>query len=243
MKLHRFFCEHIGDSSAELVGSEAHHCASVYRLDKGSEVELFDGKGILAVATIIQAKNKKVTLDVSKVTSITKPTAPQITAAVSVAKQDRFELVIEKCTELGIDRVVPVIFERTVKQPKNVGTIDRWRRIAISAAKQSGRNFLPAIDNPSALTKFINDDRLWACQLLYGSLKENAESLTDWLFGESDVVFVVGPEGGLTEEESYLLQKRGAVGVQLTDTILRIETAALAFASVLTLKRTVLNKP
>jgi 16S rRNA (uracil1498-N3)-methyltransferase len=238
MNLHRFYCELINRPVAELSGTEARHLAQVLRLKAGDKVELFDGKGTLAAATIKNASGKKVALQVEDVKVFPKPDA-QIILAVSVAKGERFDWLVEKCTELGVDRMVPVLFERTVKQPKNPKIVERWNNIAIAAAKQCRRVFLPQIDRPLTLLEAVEILKKDYPQgtLLFGSLSENSKPVLQCGFAGKNIIAFVGPEGGLTDEEENLLRENGAGEVRLTDTVLRVETAAVTFAAVLTIQR------
>lgn len=238
MNLHRFYCEVINQPVTELAGMEARHLAQVLRLAAGEKVELFDGRGTVAVATIKSASGRKVTLQVEEVKIFEKP-AQQIILAVSVAKGERFDWLIEKCTELGLDRIIPVLFERTVKQPKNPKIVERWSNIAISAAKQCQRAFLPQIDKPMTLleaVEILKRDYPQAT-FLFGGLSEKSKSILQYVFAGKDEIAFVGPEGGLTEAEENLLRENGAQEVRLTNTILRIETAAVAFAGILAVQR------
>jgi len=238
MNFHRFYCERITRLAAELSGAEARHLAQVLRLKAGDKVELFDGSGMVAVAIIKSASGKKVTLQVEDVKVFEKP-AQQIILAVSVAKGERFDWLIEKCTELGVDRIVPVLFERTVKQPKNPKIVERWNNIAIAAVKQCRRVFLPQIDKPMILPEAIEilKKDYPQAQLAFGSLSENSKPVLQCGFTGKDMIAFVGPEGGLTGEEENLLRENNAKEVRLADTVLRVETAAMAFAAVLTMQR------
>jgi 16S rRNA (uracil1498-N3)-methyltransferase len=238
MNLHRFYCERITRPVAELMGAEARHLAQVLRLKAGDKVELFDGTGTVAVATMKSISGKKVTLQVEDVKVFKKP-VPQVILAVSVAKGERFDWLIEKCTELGVGRIVPVLFERTVKQPKNPKIVERWNNIAISAVKQSRRVFLPQIDKPTTLEETVETLKkdYPQAQLLFGGLSENSKPVLQCGFAGKDVIAFVGPEGGLTDVEENLLQGNAAKDVRLTDTVLRVETAAVAFAAVLAMQR------
>ena len=158
-----------------------------------------------------------------------------IAIATSIAKGERFDWLIAKCTELGVNRIIPAIFERTVKQPKNHKIIGRWNNIAISSCKQCKRLFLPAIEKPISLDEVLNDNENQL--LLIGSLDKNAQPLIKMDFQNNDIVAFVGPEGGLTDDEIKLLLDNNAKPVKLTDTVLRIDTAAVAFASILTARR------
>ncbi|MFA5423735.1 MAG: RsmE family RNA methyltransferase, partial [Phycisphaerae bacterium] len=148
MQIHRFYCDSITQPQTEILGPEARHAASVLRLSPGQTVELFDGRGALAQAEVEKISSKKLICRIEQLNSIAKPDHARITIAASVPKGDRFDWLIAKCTELGIDKIVPVIFERSVKNPKNPKAAERWRNITISAAKQSKRLFLPDIELP-----------------------------------------------------------------------------------------------
>jgi 16S rRNA (uracil1498-N3)-methyltransferase len=239
MNVRHFYCEKITQPQTLLSGTEAHHLASVLRLQKDSLVELFDGKGSVASAVIKDLRNQQVLLNVVEQKTIPQRTAGRIIIAVSVAKADRFGWLVEKCTELGIDRISPLLFDRTVKTAAGPQTLQRWHRLAVSAAKQSGRYFLPVIDSPASLTDILDTLRIEfsSADILLGSSSLQALPIIRYPFSSKDVMVFVGPEGGLTDSEKELLQKRGAKTVRLTDTILRVETAALALASILTAQR------
>ncbi|MDD5063264.1 MAG: RsmE family RNA methyltransferase [Phycisphaerae bacterium] len=239
MHLNRFYCESLKEPAVELTGGEAHHLFNVCRLKTGDKVELFDGAGILATASIEKAASKSVSLKIIDLKKIDKPDKPEIAIAVSPPKGERFDWLLEKCTELGIDRIIPVIFERTIKQPKNPKAVQRWRNIAIAAAKQCRRIFLPQIDMPVTLDKILSalKNQHNKAEILVGSLEPNSPALTTKRLDTKDIIAFVGPEGGITEGEKTLLEDFGARFVQLTNTILRIETAALAFAVILSAER------
>jgi 16S rRNA (uracil1498-N3)-methyltransferase len=235
MHSNRFYCDVLKEPTAELTGGEAHHLCNVCRLKTGDEVELFDGAGTLATASIEKAAGKSVLLKIIEIEKVEKPIKPEVIIAVSLPKGDRFDWLLEKCTELGVDRIVPVIFERTVKQPKNPKAAERWRNIAISAAKQCRRIYLPQIDAPVTLDEVLSGHN--EAEILVGSPDTKFPTLITQQFGTKDVIAIIGPEGGITEDEKELLENHGAKSVRLTDTVLRIETAALTFAAILLTER------
>jgi 16S rRNA (uracil1498-N3)-methyltransferase len=239
MHLNRFYCETLKEPTAELDSGEAHHLFNVCRLKKGDKAELFDGEGTLAIALVEKATSKSVLLRIVDLEKIEKSDKPQIVIAVSPPKGERFDWLTEKCTELGVDRIIPVIFERTIKHPKNPKADQRWRNIAIAAAKQCRRIFLPQIDTPATLGEVLSalKKQYNTAEILVGSLEPKSPTLITKLFGNKNVVAFVGPEGGITEGEKALLESCGAKFVRLTDTILRVETAALSFAAILTAGR------
>ncbi len=239
MQIHRFYCEKIAKPITEITETEAHHIASVMRHAKDQTVELFDGKGSLAQATIESINPKKVTCRIEQLQTIKKPNRPRIIIAVSIPKGERFDWMIKKCTELGVDRITPVIFERTVKQPKNTKAKERWLHLTIAAAKQCHRIFLPEIDTPltlaEAIVKLTGDYP--KAEILAGAVNEKSAGLIDYEPAGNDMIAFIGPEGGMSEQEEQLLKENGAKTVRLNENILRIETAAIAFASILAARR------
>ena len=239
MNVHRFYCEKITEPVSELAGPEARHLASVLRLQKGQQVELFDGRGAAGIAAVKTITDKMIILDVKSLQVFPQRTTGRIIIAVSIAKGERFDWLVEKCTELGIDRLCPVLFERTVKSAAGSQILQRWKRLAISAAKQSGRYLLPIIDSPASLTDILNTLRIDypSADILLGQPEPQTLPVIQFPFSGKDLIVFVGPEGGLTDSEKSLLIKAGASPVHLTDTVLRVETAALAFASILAAMR------
>lgn len=244
MTLGRFFCRPINEPSAELRGTEARHLASVLRARLGNRVELFDGAGALAQAKITAIKKNKVTLAIEELQVKTPPTRARIIIACSLAKGERFDGLISKCTELGVDRITPVRFARTVKLVQGSKAIERYEKLAISTAKQCKRLFLPQIDSPLPLREALNilKKSYPDARMLLGSLNPDATNILHVPAADTDELAWVGPEGGLTVTEQNLLRAQGAQEVRLTDTILRIETAAVAFAALLTIRRECLKK-
>ncbi len=239
MKEPRFYCDSISADTAKLSGSEAHHLINVFRLKVGAEVELFDGAGTLAKAVVSDIKSGQVELKVEQVRTVERANYKQVIIAASVAKGERFDMVISKCTELGVDAIIPVLFERTVKLAKGKAVWERYNKLAIAAAKQCGRIFLPKIFQPCNLEESIKKigDSYPESAKFFGSLEVAAPPLIEIDTGQSCVANFIGPEGGLTKTEEDILLAQGFQPVRLTETTLRTETAALTFAAILAAKR------
>ena len=239
MKQARFYCESIREGLVRLTPDQAHHLVNVLRLTAGGRVELFDGKGALAQAVITDITRKAVTLQVDKIHSEPARTRGRIVIAASIAKGQRFDWLITKCTELGVDHIAAVIFERTVKLAKGISTSERYDKLAIAAAKQCGRIFLPKITGPADLQQTLSllKNAYPDARLIFGTLNPQAESVVELARDGKAIIAFVGPEGGLTCEEEDLLTSAGACNVRLTDTTLRIETAAVSFAAILCASR------
>jgi 16S rRNA (uracil1498-N3)-methyltransferase len=232
LKLPRFYCNPITTGKNKLCAEESHHLIHVSRLNVSDEIELFDGNGVCANAKVTTVKRSEVVVDVTNLNTLTSPNSKRITIAASIPKGKRFDWMIAKCTELGVDQIVPIIFDRTVKQPAQ--TKDRCTKIAIAAAKQSGISFLPAICEPKKITLFLENlttDNA-NISIFFGHLSQDAQPVQTITEARGDVVAVVGPEGGLSATEIQLLRDYRAQAIRLTNTTLRVETAAICFASI-----------
>lgn len=239
MKQWRFFQRPIKTGLVTLTGSEARHIAMVLRLGSGDVVELFDGAGARSQATIQSVGPRRVDLEVQEVDSVLPITQGRVIIAAGLAKGERFDWLIGKCTELGVDHICPIIFERTVKKSQGKNVLARYENLAIAAAKQSGRLFLPTIDPPMPLAERVANlqtvypDADW----LWGDWSDEAVSLAERPWDNRDVVSVIGPEGGLTESEWQFLLESSARPTRVAQTILRVETAAMSFAAILASQR------
>ena len=234
----RLYCSPINEGVAELTDDQVHHAVNVRRLRVGDEVELFDGAGSKALATAKLIEPGKLTVTVTDREFIGPTSGGKIVVASSLPKGERFDWLFGKCTELGVDRICPVLFDRTVKQATGSGVTERWDRLAIAAAKQSGRLYLPEIDAPDPLPEVLAQlcRECTDAMLLVGSLGA-AEPVIEFDSAGSDVVAVIGPEGGTTSREDAMLEQYHAKCVRLTETVLRVETAAVAFAAILAAQR------
>lgn len=240
--MERFFCTKITDNKAELLEDQARHIYSVMRLKVGCQIEIFDGSGTLAQAAITEANSKKIQVEILYSQTINQPDQPKIIIAASIAKGDRFEWMISKCTELGADAIIPVIYQRTVKQPSNEKILNRWQTIIISAAKQCKRLFLPQIQMPVKFDNFLEqiEKSHPNSQIIVGSLDEDSISINDFIFTK-DTIVLIGPEGGFSGDESKITADIKAKKIKLNQNILRTETAAEAVTALLASKRMLLT--
>jgi len=242
---HRFFVEAISADVVELPADQAHHATGVLRLKSGQEVEVFDGAGGAASGTLKVAGRGRVLVHiVSRHPAPTRP-EPIVELAFAVPKGKRLDWLLEKATELGAARLVPVVFERSVARPEvSEHAHGRWRGICIAAAKQCGLYFLPEIAAPVDLRAHIAT--VTAEIKLLGSAESACsvpQALSAWSAGKRPegtpaqhplrdlsrrVAILVGPEGGLTEPEQAQAQSAGFVPVRLGSLTLRVETAAIA---------------
>lgn len=229
-----FYCELINKGISVLADDEAHHLRNVLHLRKGERIRLFDGNGKSAAGSILKISKDFVEIAVEEITTHRKKESGRVVIAASVAKGERFDWLIGKCTELGVDVIWPVLFERTVKQA-SAHSVERYRKLAFAAAKQCERVFLPVIKQPTAFPECISQIRkeFENISIFFGSVDQEAASIFEEIAAGKDYAAFVGPEGGLTVKEEEILKNLGATGVRLTKTILRTETAAEAFAAIL----------
>ncbi|MBE0417685.1 MAG: 16S rRNA (uracil(1498)-N(3))-methyltransferase [Coriobacteriia bacterium] len=237
MSSHRFFLESMlppETGRLSLSVSDTHHAISVLRLTAGTEITVVEPDG--SAWTVLVKEVGPSGLVAEKVGRLPDTPAYRITLLQGVAKGTKVDLVVEKATELNIEAVVPVLTERSVVHlatEKLRSRGDRWRRVAIAAAKQSRRTSVPVVTDPlplaevyPLLAEFDVVLAVWEGASATGpgigqALDEAAAT------PESRVVLVVGPEGGLTSEEVYALEASGARAVTLGDTVLRSETAGI----------------
>ena len=236
MRYIRCYCPTLalGPVSPDL--AESHHLIHVLRLKPGTEVEVFDGRGRTGPAVVTEIRKKTVILDVKEIQ--TYPSLkPTLILAMSLAKGGRFEVAVEKCTELGADCLCAVQFDRTVKLGKQ-DSLHRYERITVAAAKQSGRNWLPRLLGPAPLDQTITTlESLYPNALrVYGGFGPNAISwnkIAASFVKERDLICMIGPEGGFTDREIDLFAAKNFREISINPNILRTETAAVAFASLL----------
>lgn len=227
-----FLAENVSTDRLVLTGPEGHHAAGVHRLQVGEAADLVDGRGARASCVVVAVGRDTVELEVLR--RITEPLAtPRLVLVQALAKGDRGELAVELATEVGVDEVLPWCAERCVVRwegDRGERALARWRSTARAAAKQSRRSWVPEI--AAAQTTRQVADRLQGAFALV--LHESATSPLSAVQLPTDgaVILVVGPEGGLTENEVQAFEAAGAVTVRLGQSVLRTSTAGAAAAAV-----------
>ncbi len=228
----RFFSSPLPESgSCVLDGSEAHHLMHVLRITTGHVVELFDGCGLVVSAKVVAVRKRDVELHVESARREPTPVR-EVILGTAVPKGDRFDWLIEKATELGVTRIVPLITARSSVDPRE-GKLDKLRQSIIAACKQCGRNHLLELGTVSGWSDFVQSEFTNRTAFL---AHPSAEALTISaepirLASSPSLVLAIGPEGGFTDAEVALAVRCGAKLVRLGTLILRIETAAIALAA------------
>lgn len=209
-----------------LTGTEAHHLLHVLRAQVGLQIELFDGQGRSAEGEVVNTGRREAEVELSN--RYQSPPLRGLTLLTAVPKGDRFRWLVEKATELGVSRLIPVSTARSVVTPRET-KLQKMEQTVIAACKQSGRNWLMPIGEmlalADALGQISSTEQLLAAHPSGQSLSEFSGNR------DQDYTLVIGPEGGFTEEEFSLLQTSNACVVSLGETILRTETAAIALCA------------
>ncbi|MCA1613961.1 MAG: 16S rRNA (uracil(1498)-N(3))-methyltransferase [Acidobacteria bacterium] len=230
---------------------ETAHLTNVLRLREGAEVFVFDGEGhefLCAVGPEAKRRAREATLRVLGLAEPPHKESPlRLTLAPAMLKGEKFDLVVQKATELGVTRIVPVEAERaevrlpgSPEEPAAAKRVARWRRIAVEAAKQSGRARVPEVRAPIHLTTLLSEvahDLDGADELRLIFSERDGRGLSETLGGAGDaprrVTALVGPEGGWEDAEIEQATAAGWHAVTLGGRTLRAETAAVVAAALL----------
>lgn len=213
-----------------LDGPEGRHAADVARLRPGERLLLSDGAGTLATCAVLSADRGALELAVLD-RRVEAPPTPRLVVAQALPKGDRAELAVQAMTEVGVDEIIPWQASRSVVRwqgDRGAKALDKWRATAREAAKQSRRSYLPVVSEPlptSGLTP-----RLTGALVLH---EEATVPLATADLPGTEIVLVVGPEGGISPEELDTFTAAGATPVRLGPTVLRTSTAGVAALSVL----------
>ena len=197
------------------------------RISPGDAVELFDGKGIVVAGKVVEA-GRTVAIEITARQEVP-PLTPRIELAVALPKGDRAAVLIEKASELGADRVIPLITDRSVVDPRE-GKLERLRRIAVESAKQCGRAWLMEVAEPIPLERALRDPD-YDLKLIADTVDAAGNSLPQPI--PRSVLVLIGPEGGWTDAERTAAADAGFQFWRLGPHVLRIETAALAAVAIL----------
>ena len=241
MSRRRFFApeNHFDFSSARvlLTSDEARHLRDVLRLKIGDEVFVFDGEGKEFRCSIAKSLRDTAELDIIEEVSSASPESPlDLTLGVALLKGDKFDLVVQKTTELGVHQIVPLVTRYADIHLRDASDaskrLSRWQRIALEAAKQSGRALIPRIDTPVSFSTFVAD-RNSPC-ILFSERRGLSLSEAVKAYGQpTELTAIVGSEGGWSDEELDAAHDAECQIVTLSGRILRAETAAITVITLL----------
>ena len=238
MTSNRFFVKKsdIKSSTFFLYGNEHHHLSRVARIKPEEKVWLFDEEGTNYLAKVEEIRKDVTRMSILQTLDKNKPKI-KITLAQALLKSKKMDLIIQKSTELAVTNIIPVITSRTIVkvEEKIQKKIERWKKIALEAVKQSQKFFLPSISPPMTIEKLVerkgDEKKLLLSEnkgkYLRDILIESSSSELKVPKPPSSVLILIGPEGGWTDEEEKFILSNGYEAVSLGEQTLRAETAAL----------------
>ena len=225
----RFFCADLSQPLATLSTAEAHHAIHVLRIASGQAINLFDGRGTTAEGVVQKVDRRSVTVLVEARVFTERSKFGTVTIAAATPRGDRIKWMVEKLTELGVDRYVPLITERSVSEPGK-SKLDKLQATIVEASKQCGRNWLMEIGTPTTLKSLVSDLTDGTSLSISHPYEIEAEVSLPTEKEVNSHMILIGPEGGFTEAEVEFAVGAGAARLCWPNSILRVETAAITAA-------------
>lgn len=227
----------IEDQWLKIEGAEARHIQRALRLGTGDSIVVFDGSGKEYEGKIIRKERTSVVIQITRLFSSGEESLLEITLAQSLLKGEKMDYLIQKATELGVKEIIPFFSARSVPlldRSKSLEKVGRWERIAIGASKQCGRGRIPKIDHLRDYADMLSLPTRESLRLILserggGKLKEILRKSE----GKRNVFFIVGPEGGWSQQELEEAKGMGFIPISMGQRILRAETASLCMLSIL----------
>lgn len=228
MARRRFFVDAVQSGRAQILGPEAHHLTRVLRVEPGQQFEISDNHTVY-LAEVESARKDLVSFAIREELASVAPMV-HTTLLASLVRFERFELILEKATELGVQQVVPLQAERSEKGLAQAALkrMPRWKRIVREASEQSRRARLPEIADPVQIPEALRREADFHCLLEENGASPILSTLPEVRRRGQSVAVLVGPEGGWTDRERELIAASGWTPVSLGPEILRAETAAIA---------------
>ena len=237
--MQRFYLEDIivGDQTTISDADQVHHLKDVLRLKTGVQVTVFDSGGQEYLCSISSITRQQVLLKVLE-HKAARSVKFKLAVACALPKKSGFDEIVDKLTQIGVDTLIPLLTERVIVKTEEAqgSRLERWRKIARSAAEQSQRNTLPSIPGIVAFKDILSKSADYDLKLI-PNLGGDRQSLYHILVGKTpaSVLVLIGPEGDFTSQEVEQAINSGFQPVTLGDNVLRVETAAVAVAACLKL--------
>jgi len=234
--------EKLSEEKTVITGDDARHLSLVLRVQPGEQLVIFDGSGYRYLCRILEVHKKEIVVEKIKKEPYSAESPVSITLAQGLPKSGKMDLIVQKSTELGVTQIIPLITERS--QVRHTEKIERWRKIALSASQQCGRDKIPEIGGVVEFKVFItppalpldkgrNEEGLLKIIFSEGHKERNLKKiLTDFKEAEH-IILLIGPEGGFSQEEVSSAIEKGFIPASLGPRILRTETAPLTAISII----------
>lgn len=236
--MHQFFVspEDINRNFIVIKGKEAKHAFSVRRLRTGDKVLVFNGTGKQYLGIVQSIRGKEGKIKIIK-TIVREEPKIKITLAQAIPKKAKFDDIVDKATQLGVTRIIPLLSERTivkVKTKKQEEKIKRWQQIALEAAKQCGCLYLPEVERIRNFSDLIRKSSSFDLAMI-ACCQAGSVYIKNILRNKKpkNIIIFIGPEGDFTQKEVETAQKNGCQAISLGKRVLRCDTAACAILSIL----------
>lgn len=231
--MQRYFSKILKDDYFVLDDKDIHHITNVMRMKDGDRIEVVYEKQVYLCKVKFEDRYPNIKIIEKK--EITETSKPEVVIIIPLLKEQKIDLILQKATELGVSRIIPIITERSViklDEEKFLKKKERWERIVKEASEQSLRNTIPIIDN----LKKINDlSSLDGVKIVCSTIEKNLniKNILKKNVNYDRINVVIGPEGGLSLKEEKILNSLGFVSVSLGNRIMRVETVPLFILSVI----------
>ena len=236
--MQKFFVknEQIKDNLIEIIGSDVNHIINVLRLRQNEEIQICNEETSASFITrIIKCDKDKVTCEIKSKVNFTTETSFKLDLFQGLPKADKMELIIQKTTEIGVKKIIPVAMERCVvklDEKDSKKKTERWQKIAEVAAKQSKRDIIPKVDNVINFNELCS--RIKDYDIFITAYEEEQETKLKHILKENmeakKIAILIGPEGGIDKKEIERLSQEGSKIITLGKRILRTETAPIVMA-------------
>ena len=236
--MHRFYVpsrDIFSDRINICAKEQVHHIKNVLRLREKDKVTVFDDKGREYMTEIENISSQGISLRIKDKRCIDTAKNIKLTIACAIPKKAKMEDIVDKLTQLGVDRIIPLKTERTIVKTdahKGARLLERWKKIALSAAEQSQRSDIAAVDKVKGMKAVLSQAGDFDLKLIPTLMNERKPLKEIFINARpKNVLVFIGPEGDFTDEEVELAVKCGCIPVTLGDLVLRVDTAAVAVAS------------
>ena len=229
--MQRYFAKNKVNEKLELLESDIYHIKKVMRMNINDNVEVVYNKKVY-LCKIVDNYEIEIIKEIEEDNEL----SVDVTVAIGMVKEQKFDLILQKLTELGVKEIIPLIMERSIVKLDNSKInkkLDRWNMICKEASEQSKRNIVPKVLTPITLKELVTLDY---DKKLICSVKQHDNFINSYLHFEgkcAKMLIVIGPEGGVSDKEEEFLNNNGFVSVSLGSRVLRVETAAIYVASVI----------
>lgn len=236
--MHRFFVPQLYNEEMYIEGVDARHISKVLRMQPGAQLQIVSDDGVSAVAEITAIDSERVTVRCLEKLAESHEPRVKLVLAQGLAKGEKMDFIIQKAVEMGAYSVIPVAMEHSVVRldgAKAAKKVERWQKIAESAAKQSKRDIIPEVQPVQSMTEMLAKCA-WQTKIIAYECEDRlslkaALKAAEEAGGISELLLIIGPEGGISEGELEQARQAGVVPVSLGRRILRAETAGLVAIS------------